>query len=288
MKYKLSEVNITIQFNSQYQNNTCHKLNLDQYYTPDLVALECVKKTISKINNITEFFETSAGAGAFVRAIKSLSSKDIPLIAVDLEPKFNGILQQDFLDMPLSYKKGRCFIGNPPFGARLALAQKFWKRCVYNGDYVAWILPISQFNNNVSMYEFDLIYSEDLDEITFSGIKPVRCCFNIYQRPCTGLNNRPSNDLNSVSFMRSDSKNYKNFNYDFRMCCWGGRAGQLLKDDEPDLAMVYKIKVNNPELKEKVKNILEQTDWSKERPSVSCKKVQKAVIVKVLKSKGVI
>lgn len=64
-------------------------------------------------------------------------------------------------------------------------------------------------------------------------------------------------------------------------------AGKLLKDNETDLAMVYKIKVNKPELKEKVRKILEETDWAKEKRSVSCKKVQKAVIVKVLKRSGI-
>ena len=101
------------------------------------------------------------------------------------------------------------------------------------------------------------------------------------------MNPKPVNDLKSVSFMRSDSAGYKDFDYDFRMNCWGGRAGQLLSEDEPDLAMVYKIKVNDPSLKDKVREIIEKTDWTKARPSVSCKKVQKTVIVKVLKQNGI-
>lgn len=275
------------QFDSQYQGNECHKLNLDQYYTPDDVAKKCTEKAVEiiGIDNITEFFEPSAGTGAFLRA---LNQYDKPVKATDLEPKYEGIVKANFLDGVLEYKKGRCFIGNPPFGARLALAQKFFKRCIFAGDYIAWILPISQYENNVSMYEFDLIYSEDLGELPYSETKPVHCCFNIYARNSSGtLNARPSSDLEEVSFMRSDSNGYADFDYDFRMNCWGGRAGKLLSEDEPDLAMVYKIKVNKPELKEKVRKILEETDWAKERRSVSCKKVQKAVIVKVLKRNGI-
>lgn len=33
---------------------------------------------------------------------------------------------------------------------------------IINDKYIAFIQPISQLNNNLQMYEFDLIYSEDL------------------------------------------------------------------------------------------------------------------------------
>lgn len=222
----------------------------------------------------------------FVRAIRDMDRKT-PIIAVDIEPKAKGIHKGVFLTMPLAYRKGRCFIGNPPFGARLSLAHKFWKRCIQYGDYVAWILPISQLKTNPMMYEFDLIYSEDIGNIIFSGCKPVRCCFNIYRRPKKGLNTRYNSNLKEVSFIRSDSKGYADFDYEFRMICWGGRAGKLLKENEPDLAMVYKIKVNDPSKKRYVREIIERTDWLHERPAVSCRKVQKTVIVNVLRRNGI-
>ena len=277
-----------MKFDSQYQGNICHKLDYDQYYTPDSLAIHCVQMTerILGKDNITEYFEPSAGTGAFIRGIRRIDQRT-PIVAVDIEPKGIGIAQGDFLSIPLRYKKGRCFIGNPPFGARLSLAQKFWKRCVAYGDYVAWILPISQFMSNASMYEFDLVYSERLGKVVFSGRKPVECCFNIYRRPAHGVNKRKSTDLKSVAFMRSDSNGYADFDYDFRMVCWGGRAGSLLKENEPDLAMVYKIKVKDPSIRGYVRSVLQNTDWKKERPSVSCKKVQKTVIVKVLKKAGI-
>ena len=280
-----------MKFDSQYQGNECHKLNLDQYYTPYEVAEKCVLKTLEILGkeNISEFFEPSAGKGVFVEALKNIIPEK-EVVATDIEPKAGYIKKQDFLDyeVNLPYKKGRCFIGNPPFGARLTVAQKFWKRCIHSGDYVAWILPISQFNNNLSMYEFDLVYSEDMGLITFSGCKPVKCCFNVYRRPANAhFNKRPENDLKSVSFMRSDSNGYELFDYDFRIICWGGRCGKLLDDKEPDLAMVYKIKVNDESQKQKIKNILTTTDWSEKRPSVSCKKLSKSIIVRVLKENGV-
>ena len=279
---------MVIQFDSQYQGNVCHKLNLDQYYTPDNLALRCVSITRSLIGKgVSEYFETSAGTGAFLKAIRVMD-KRTPITAVDIQPKSAGITTADFLTMPLSYRKGRCFIGNPPFGARMSVAHRFWKRCVQYGDYVAWILPISQLNSVSMLYEFDLIYSADLGDVVFSGCKPVRCCFNVYRRPKNGLNRKALTELSEVSFMRSDSKGYRDFDYDFRMVCWGGRAGSLLKENEPDLAMVYRIKVNDPSKRAYVRKIIENTDWMKERPSVSCKKVQKTVIVSVLKRNGIV
>ena len=75
----------------------CYKLNLDQYYTPDDVAKRCTKRAIEVIGlgNISEFFEPSAGTGAFLRALKDY---DKPVKATDLEPKCEGIVQADFLE----------------------------------------------------------------------------------------------------------------------------------------------------------------------------------------------
>ena len=276
-----------IQFDSQYQGNNCHKLNLDQYYTPYDLAVKCVMQTKKILGNgITEYFETSAGTGAFVKAVQRIDG-NTPMVAVDLQPKAEGMIKADFLTMEFAYKRGRCFIGNPPFGSRLNLARSFWKKCIKKGDYVAWILPISQYRNSPSLYEFDLIYSEDLGNVMFSGCKPVRCCFNIYRRPKTSLNKARTNDLKTVKFMRSDSKNYPSFDYDFRIRYWGGRAGSLIKENEPDISMVYKIKVTDPSKKEYVRKILASTDWAKERPSVSTKKMTKEVIVRVLRRAGI-
>jgi len=74
------------------------------------------------------------------------------------ERGFNVRIKQDFLTVKLEYKKGRCIIGNPPFGERNALSVKFYNKSVEIGDYISFILPISQWNNNMQMYKFDLIY----------------------------------------------------------------------------------------------------------------------------------
>ena len=139
------------------ESQNSNKLHLDKYYTPKELAKYCINKTYEMIGkeNITEIIEPSAGSGSF--------SLQIPnCIAYDIEPEHNTIIKQDFLELKLDYKKGRLLIGNPPFGDRMNLATKFMKKGFQIADYIAFILPISQKNNNYKFYEFNLIYSEDL------------------------------------------------------------------------------------------------------------------------------
>mgnify|MGYP003415540164 FL=1 len=162
------------------------KLELDKYYTPVEVAEYCVNKTIEIIGdeNISCFLEPSAGNGVFL----NLLDKD--KIAYDISPESEGIQKADFLELELEYKKGRCIIGNPPFGKGNYLSVKFFKKSITLGDYVSFIQPISQYKNNMYMYEFDMIHSEDLGIIEFSGIKNIHCCLNIYKRNENGYNKK--------------------------------------------------------------------------------------------------
>ena len=151
-----------------------NKLNLDKYYTSEEDMRYCVNKTLDILQEngyeITEFLEPSAGNGIFSNYLLS-SGKEV--LALDIEPEDDNTIKADFLTYPLEYKKGRLIIGNPPFGRTLSLAKKFYKRSIEIGDYISFILPSSQIDNTQSMYEFDLIYSEDLGLKEYSGI-PIR------------------------------------------------------------------------------------------------------------------
>jgi len=207
------------------QNST--KLHLDQYYTPNDVAIHCIDtayKVIGK-ENITTILEPSAGTGSFSNNISNCE-------AYDLEPKADGVIQADFLLLDIEYRKGRLVIGNPPFGSRGNLMQKFCKKSFAIADYVAFILPINHMNNVVSIYEFDLIHSEDLGEKDYSG-KKVHCCLNIYKRPVSGLNSKP-NYKTEVIEVREVIKNQNpkrnkelgDFQYDIAICAWGAAVGK--------------------------------------------------------------
>jgi len=243
------------------QNST--KLHLDQYYTPTRVATYCIETAYEVIGkeNITCVLEPSAGTGSFSNLIADCE-------AYDLEPKADGVIQADFLLLDIDYKKGRLVIGNPPFGSRGNLMQKFCKKSFNIADYVAFILPINQMNNVVSIYEFDLIHSEDLGEKDYSG-KKVHCCFNIYKRPVNGLNSKPNykTEVIEVREVREVIKNQNpkrnkelgDFQYDIAICAWGAAVGKECSVWQ--YAKTFYIKINDKLNLDYYKNLLLNADW---------------------------
>jgi hypothetical protein len=136
--------------------------------------------------------------------------------------------------------------------------------------------------NTNSLFEFDLIHSEDLGKVKYSD-RDLHCCFNIYKRPKNGLNNRAKNKLNSVSITRQDSKGYDAINdFDVRMCYWGnGSAGKILKEGETYSAE-YKIKVND-EFRKDVIDVLSNVNWFDELNCIAMLKIQQFHIINILK-----
>ena len=265
-------------------NKNCNKLDLDQYYTSYEDMEYCVNKAWDVIKDlgyeVSEFLEPSAGEGVFSNY---LATSGLDVIAIDIEPKGEDIIKADFLTYDLEYKEGRFIIGNPPFGTRLNLAQKFYKRAIELGDYIAFILPISQLNNTQSMYEFDLVHSEDLGKLLFSNKKKVHCCLNVYVRPKNGLNKKIQNKLKDITIIREDKKDYEKIEYDIRMCYWGdGTAGKILTEEE-HYSGEYKIIIHNKELRDEIINLFNTIDWSKELNSTAMRRIKQYHIIQVLK-----
>lgn len=255
------------------------KIEQDKYYTPRELAKRCYNTALSVLGkeNITEIIEPSAGDGAFLDC-----NPDI--IGYDIAPEREDITEADFLGLIFSYKEGRLFIGNPPFGSRMSLATKFFKHCVPVADYIAFILPISQLNNTNTLYEFDLIHSEDLGMQDYSGVK-LHCVFNIYRRPKNGiLNPRPVHKMKGITICRNDSRKYPTFPYDIRMCAWGdATAGKILSDDE-DYSAVYKIAISDAlPNKDEIISFIRSFDWNGYVSGVAMKKIQQHHIITVLK-----
>lgn len=179
--------------------NKVAKIINDKYYTPKDLAEYCVKKTKEIIGeeNISEWLEPSGGNGVF------LDYLPLGTYSCDIEPEDSRIEKQNYLELGLEYKNGRCIIGNPPFGEKNILSVKFFNKSVELGDYIAFILPISQYKNNQQMYKFDLIYSEDLGVQKYTD-RDVHCCFNIYKIPENKmLNNKIKYHLKDVIIIES-------------------------------------------------------------------------------------
>ena len=259
------------------------KINNDKYYTPVNIANYCWDKVdeIIGINNISDIFEPSCGDGAFFHYFIK------PDFGIDIEPECKGdnILKNDFLKMEIPYRTKRLIIGNPPYGSKMNLAQKFYKKAVQICDYIAFILPISQLNTTQSLFEFDLIYSEDLGLQTYTDRK-LHCCFNIYKRPTNGiLNSRPKNKLKSIKIKRNDSKGYNEWNdYDIRMCGWGdGTAGKILSPTDKLYACEYKIKILDEKNRDKIVKFFNEFDWNGFTNGIAMKRLKQFHIIDVLK-----
>ena len=115
---------------------------LDQFYTNTDVAQMCIDTIdISKYEIV---IEPSAGTGAFYNLINHPTK-----VGIDLEPKCEGVIKQNFFDWDgdvfkdfnLHPKPKTLTIGNPPFGRQGSLAIQFIKHASVFSDTIAFILP---------------------------------------------------------------------------------------------------------------------------------------------------
>lgn len=256
------------------------KINLDKYYTPKTLANYVFKKTKEVIGdeNITEYLEPSAGSGVF------LDFLDKPYLAYDIEPEHKDIVKQDFLSLELDYKKGRCIIGNPPYGDRNTLSVRFYKKSIHLGDYIAFLLPASQFNNNNQMYEFDLIHSELVDNREFTDLdKRVNLTFNIYKRNQKGFNKKPNYKLKNVSIKeaRKGQNNSVTDDYDIGICSFGWSVG---KETEyiGQYSNEFYLYIDEP-FKDRVVELIRNANWRKIVKMTSIEKINQWQVYKYIK-----
>lgn len=158
---------------------------LDQFYTKAEYASYSYQ-VISKLTDIDSYdllLEPSAGTGSFYGLMDAHKR-----IGFDLEPKFPGIIKQDFLNWVPTLNKNVIAIGNPPFGKNSNLAVKFFQKCSEFCDMIAFILPktfrkasiINRLNLN-----FHLIHDEDVPRNSFifeNSSYDVPCCLQIWKK----------------------------------------------------------------------------------------------------------
>ena len=252
------------------------KIKNDKYYTNDELAKYCVEKAKEIIGeeNITEWLEPSAGAGAFLNHLPKYT------LAYDIEPEDGRIVKQDFLELELEYKEGRCIIGNPPFGDRNNLFRKFYNKSIEIGDYMAFIGSIKLLDNTRQLYKFDLIHSEDLGLKEYNGVK-LHCCFNIYKRPVNGLNKKQNKKLKSITLYREDEKVYNEIEEDFKICRMGASTWKIL--NEKNLRN-FKVVVN-PKYKDRIIEVLNEKYNDRKFKNISTPYIVKDDIYKYIKER---
>jgi predicted RNA methylase len=175
------------------QTKGLRRNTIDKYYTnPETVKL-CIEY-IDKYVVMDDFdliIEPSAGNGAFIEGIKSLTYNHL---FYDIEPENDEIIKQDFLKLDI-YAKGLNefqnkihIVGNPPFGRQSSLAIKFIKKACEFAHSISFILPKS-FKKDSLIQKFPLnfhrIFEIDLPDNSFlvnGETHDVPCIFQIWMK----------------------------------------------------------------------------------------------------------
>lgn len=239
------------------------KILLDKYYTEDALAKYCVEKTFEVLGEDWErVIEPSAGAGVYLNYLPETT------LAYDIAPEDERITTADYRSVSLPFIERSLVIGNPPFGRANKLSVQFVKASMAHSSYVSFIQPISQLDQNRTMKDTELLYSEDLGKMLYAG-KPVHCCLNIYHKCKDG--HKQDLTIPGITECRHifRSGKYKhsddilNKNWDFRVCAWG--TIHLLEEGEysPN-EIVFTV---DEEMKEWVETKLRECDY---RALLSC------------------
>lgn len=142
------------------------KAGKEQYYSPEATALDLVRLAQGAIPYWPgrTWIEPAAGTGAFVRAFQATGVSKI--LAYDIEPKSEGIVEADFLtlDLPADLL-GAVSVTNPPFGRNSSLSVPFFNRLAPHCDYIGFVVPRSWRKWSVQARldrSFHLLLDEDL------------------------------------------------------------------------------------------------------------------------------
>ena len=175
------------------QTKGLRRNTIDKYYTsPETVKLciEYIDKYMY-MDDCDVIIEPSAGNGAFIEGIKSLTYNHL---FYDIEPENDEITTQDFLKLDI-YAKGLNefqhkihIVGNPPFGRQSSLAIKFIKKACEFAHSISFILPKS-FKKDSLIQKFPLnfhrVFEIDLPDNSFlvnGETHDVPCIFQIWMK----------------------------------------------------------------------------------------------------------
>lgn len=262
-----------------------NKIDLDKYYTPKSLAEYCTSKMFEYTGGKVLCIEPSCGNGSFIPAIKSSFQS---YLFLDIEPEHKEIAKQNYLSFtPPTTDSKVVVLGNPPFGYTNTMSVKFFKHSIKFADYIGFILPISQHNNNKQMYDFDLIYSEDLGLQKYSD-RSLHCCFNIYKKPESGkLNKKVKVEVEGLTVKehrRDKSKPEKDIvppKYFHSICSWGNGSLGKMPDKVGQYAMELYFYSDDIFIKDVVLNI----NWHDELSCIAAKKLPKGLAIEIIKNK---
>ena len=215
------------------------KEKLDQFYTNQDIANKCYQTLKEKIS-VEDYdiqLEPSAGTGSFYKLLSSNSR-----IGLDIQPKFDGVLEMDYFDYKPEPDKKYIVIGNPPFGRISSVAVKFFNKSAEFADCIAFIIPRTfkrvSIQNKLSL-NFHLIYNQDLpcSPCCFTPKMSAKCCFQIWKKMDTLREivkyDKTHKDFEFLKHGPKDDKNQPTppEGADFVVKAYGSNCGNIIQEN---------------------------------------------------------
>ena len=250
----------------------------DQFFTSKSLAERYVNICYDFFNemniDISEyiFIEPSAGDGVFLDYLPENT------IALDIEPRDERVIKQDFLTWTPDVTKKYIVIGNPPFGLRGQKALQFINKGFEFADFVCFILP-PLFNSDGKgspkkrINNKYLVFSEDISTNNYiypdKTLISINTIFQIWSKIDLGINlNEVITPIGYKIYSLSDGGTPSTTrNKDKLNCCdfylpstVFGKEKVYLYDTFEDLPQRrgYGIIVED----ESIKDIINNIDWS--------------------------
>ena len=232
------------------QTKGLQRNTIDKYYTnPTTVNLciENIKKYVIP-NDFDVIIEPSAGNGAFIAGIKSLTYNQI---FYDIEPENEEIIKQNFLTLDIretglyGTQNKIHIVGNPPFGRQSSLAIQFIKKSCEFADSISFILPKSFKKDSLIKkvpLNFHRIFEVDLPDNSFivnGDAHNVPCIFQIWVK--RSYNRDVIEQIEPLNF--HFVKKTENPDISFRRV--GVNAGTINTDCDKSIQSHYFIKFTN-------------------------------------------
>jgi predicted RNA methylase len=163
----------------------------EQFYTPEALAQQLVAELHPVVGGLTgrTVLEPAGGTGAFIKAAVAAGASDV--ISFDIDPKFDGVGEGDFLAQKLELRDSIA-LSNPPFGRNNSLSIPFFNKAADHCEYIAFVVPRSWRKWSVLNRldrRFHLVGDHDIqvDYVDDQGQKlgqqlRLNTCFQIWRR----------------------------------------------------------------------------------------------------------
>jgi hypothetical protein len=244
---------------------------LDKFYTLPEYSKKCIDKVFElyDVNKFDFIIEPSAGNGSFLNQINSKNK-----IGIDISPEDSNIVKMDFFDYnPDSTKENILVLGNPPFGKVSSLAIKFFNHAAKWSTVIAFIIPRTFRRPSVQNkldQRFHLLYDEDVPTkpCCFTPKMMVKCCFQIWEKKefKRDLIDLPTKHEHweFLAFGPLDEKGQPTppLGADFAMRAYGGKIGEIKKDNLNELRPKSWHWIKSNIDKEELIHLFTQLDYS--------------------------